>query len=291
LLALTVLGAGAFPARATESPSFTAYAQGQYMTARKLAETEAAQGSKEAYTLLGEIYEEGLGVAQDYQKAADAYRKGADLGDANAQFSLGTFALDGRGIKKDEYCSRPLREGARTVTPWRSTTLRSSISTAGATNRRRKPSNGCTRPQANLPRRNATLAAFISSAASPGSCKGGGMDGKAAEAGVPEAQVEYGVMLFKGEGVAIDEKRAARMFRLSAERGNPVAQNRLARLYANGVAVGPADPVQAAKWHLLARESGVADFTLDVMLAKLTPEQRAAADKAAQAWREEGLSN
>ena len=92
--------------------------------------------------------------------------------------------------------------------------------------------------------------------------------GKAAEFGIPEAQVEYGVMLFKGEGVAIDEKRAARMFRMAAERGNPVAQNRLARLYANGVAVGPADPVQAAKWHLLARESGVADFTLDVMLGQ-----------------------
>ena len=38
------------------------------------------------------------------------------------------------------------------------------------------------------------------------------------------------------------------------------------------------------------REAGAADFTLDVMLAKLTPEQRAAADKAAQAWRDEGLS-
>jgi TPR repeat protein len=112
--------------------------------------------------------------------------------------------------------------------------------------------------------------------------------GKAAEAGLPDAQVEYGVMLFKGEGVAIDEKRAAKMFRMSAERGNPVAQNRLARLYANGVAIGAADPVQAAKWHLLAREAGVADFTLDVMLAKLTPEQRAAAEKAAQDWRDEG---
>ena len=71
-----VRAAGATGARATESPSFKAYSQGQYMTARKLAETEAAQGSKEAYTLLGEIYEEGLGVAQDYTKAADAYRQG-----------------------------------------------------------------------------------------------------------------------------------------------------------------------------------------------------------------------
>ena len=114
--------------------------------------------------------------------------------------------------------------------------------------------------------------------------------GKAADAGLPEAEVEYGVMLFKGEGVAIDEQRAAKMFRMSAEQGNPVAQNRLARLYANGVAVGPADPVRAAKWHLLAREAGVSDFTLDIMLAKLTPEQRAAADKAAQAWKDHRIT-
>ena len=55
-------------------------------------------------------------------------------------------------------------------------------------------------------------------------------------------------------------------------------------------AVRPADPVQAAKWHLLAREAGVSDFFLDIMLAKLTPQQRAAADKAAQAWRDERLT-
>ena len=68
-----------------------------------------------------------------------------------------------------------------------------------------------------------------------------------------------------------------------------MAQNRLARLYANGVAV-KADPVQAAKWHLLAREAGVSDFTLDMFLAKLTPEQRAAANKAAADWRDERLT-
>jgi hypothetical protein len=31
----------------------------------------------------------------------------------------------------------------------------------------------------------------------------------------------------------------------------------------------------------------VSDFTLDLMLAKLKPEERAAADKAAQDWRDE----
>src|SRR6478672_7170655 len=117
-------GAGIPHAQGAESPSYTAYSQGQYMTARKLAETEAAQGSKEAYTLLGEIYAEGLGVAQDDKKAADAYRKGADLGDANAQFSLGTFALEGRGVKKDATAAADLFEkAAKSVYAWPQYTL------------------------------------------------------------------------------------------------------------------------------------------------------------------------
>ncbi|TFG86826.1 MAG: sel1 repeat family protein [Hyphomicrobiales bacterium] len=90
-------------------------------------------------------------------------------------------------------------------------------------------------------------------------------------------------MLFKGHGVEKDEKRAAQLFRLAAEQGNPVAQNRLARLYANGV-VFETDLVQAAKWHLLAREAGVSDFSLDIMLAKLTKEQRVEADRGVDAW-------
>jgi len=44
------------------------------------------------------------------------------------------------------------------------------------------------------------------------------------------------------------------------------------------------DLVQAAKWHLLAREAGVSDFSLDIMLAKLTKEQRVEADRGVDAW-------
>lgn len=99
-------------ARAAESPSYTAYFQGRYLTALKLAEQEAAQGSKEAFTLMGEIYEEGLGVAQDFGKAADNYAKAADLGDANAQFSLGALVAEGRGVKKDLRIAADLFERA-----------------------------------------------------------------------------------------------------------------------------------------------------------------------------------
>jgi TPR repeat protein len=70
---------------------------------------------------------------------------------------------------------------------------------------------------------------------------------------------------------------------MAAEKGNPVAQNRLARLYANGVVV-KADPVEAAKWHLLARQAGVSDFSLDIMLSKLTKKQRVTAEREVDAW-------
>ncbi|HSB58218.1 MAG TPA: tetratricopeptide repeat protein, partial [Methyloceanibacter sp.] len=113
--------------------------------------------------------------------------------------------------------------------------------------------------------------------------------GHAADGGLPDAQVEYAIKLFNGEGVAVDQAKAAKLFRQAAEQGNPVAQNRLARLYANGLVVKE-DPVQAAKWHLLARSAGVSDFTLDLMLAKLTKEQRAEAEKDAEGWRNGRLS-
>ena len=107
--------------------------------------------------------------------------------------------------------------------------------------------------------------------------------GKAADGGLPAAQVEYATMLFKGRGVEKDEEKGAKLFYLAAEKGNPVAQNRVARLHANGL-VFELDLVQAAKWHLLAREAGVSDFSLDIVLTKLTPEQRVAAERLVDAY-------
>ena len=116
------------------------------------------------------------------------------------------------------------------------------------------------------------------------------MDGQGRRGRLPEAQVEYGVMLFKGEGVAVDEQRAAKLFRLSAEQGNAVAQNRLARLYANGVPWcrpirsrppnGICSPARPA--------SAISPSTS--CLPSSRHEQRAAADKAAEDWRDGHLS-
>ena len=75
-----------------------------------------------------------------------------------------------------------------------------------------------------------------------------------------------------------------KLFKTAAEKGNPVAQNRLARVYANGIGGVEESPVEATKWHLLARAAGVSDFWLDVYITRLTPEQRTEAEKDAENW-------
>jgi hypothetical protein len=101
--------------------------------------------------------------------------------------------------------------------------------------------------------------------------------------GLPTAQVEFARMLVFGQGVKKDEKRAANFIKSAAEKGNPIAQNRLARYLAWGV-VFEANIPEAAKWHLIARRSGISDLRLDDWLSRLTKEERAEAEKAADDW-------
>lgn len=80
-------------------------------------------------------------------------------------------------------------------------------------------------------------------------------------------------MLFKGRGVEKDVKASFRFFRSSAFKGNPVAQNRLARLYAYGIGTEP-DPVEAAKWHMIARQAGVSDIKMDLFIVNLPKDMK-----------------
>ena len=111
-----------------------------------------------------------------------------------------------------------------------------------------------------------------------------GISNCAARKGNADAQIEYAILLFKGRGVAKDQARAAEFMRSSAIKGNPVAQNRLARLYAYGVAVKQ-DLVLAATWHLISRAAGIGDMRLDILLSQLTKTQRLTAEKAAENWK------
>jgi TPR repeat protein len=100
-----------------------------------------------------------------------------------------------------------------------------------------------------------------------------------------DAELEFGIVLFNGTGVAKDQAAAAVLLRKAARKGNPVAQNRLANILANGKGL-PADPVQAIKWHLIAKAGGDGDVGLDDFMRGQKPEVQAAGEKAAQPWLE-----
>ena len=89
--------------------------------------------------------------------------------------------------------------------------------------------------------------------------------------------------MFNGTGVQKDEASAAALLARAARKGSPIAQNRLAHVYAAGRGL-PADPVAAIKWHLISKAAGAKDPTLDEFMGKQRPEVRAAGDKAARPW-------
>jgi Dynamin family/Sel1 repeat len=66
------------------------------------ARWKAEQGNAKAQNDLGVIYEQGRGIAQDYQQAVQWYRKAAEQGNAVAQCNLGRMYRQGRGVAQDE---------------------------------------------------------------------------------------------------------------------------------------------------------------------------------------------
>ena len=61
----------------------------------------AAKGNVDAEEMLGSFYYFGIGVPQDYVRAATWYRKAAEQGDPGAQGMLGEFYLKGEGFPQD----------------------------------------------------------------------------------------------------------------------------------------------------------------------------------------------
>jgi TPR repeat protein len=107
---------------------------------------------------------------------------------------------------------------------------------------------------------------------------------RAALKGLPDAMLDYGVLVFRGEGVQKDEAIGAQWLVLAAQHGVAIAQNRVARLYMTGKGVRP-DAAEAVKWHILARTAGKGDPLLDDYIAKLPAPQIAEGEKRAQAFR------
>jgi hypothetical protein len=87
---------------AARGGEYLAYDRADYRSALAVWLPAAEGGDAEAQTLVGEIYERGIGAEPNYVAAAEWYRRAADQGNARAQFNLGTLYEQGLGVAADK---------------------------------------------------------------------------------------------------------------------------------------------------------------------------------------------
>ena len=105
---------------------------------------------------------------------------------------------------------------------------------------------------------------------------------EAAKANYADSEFNLGIMNELGEGMKQDFAAAAKWYRQAAEQGYVPAQTALGTLYAaGGTGVNP-DRGEAYKWFTIAAAKGDdnAKRRLAAITGRMTPEQKAAGDKA-----------
>ena len=192
----------------------------------------AEQGDARAQTELGERYEDGRGVAQDYQTAVSWFRRAAEQGHAPGQAALGYMYSYGRGVARDD---------AEAVRWFRLA--------AEQGNGRGQNSLGASYHNGEGVRQDYAEAIRLYRLA--------------AEQGYPLAHLNLGVLYHNGEGVRQDYAEAVRLYRLAAEQGyahaqaEAYAQANLGLMYQHGQGVLQ-DYEEAVRLYRLAAEQGYA---------------------------------
>ena len=212
-------------------PAATDVADLHIAALRELAEA----GDAAAQTELGERYEDGRDVVQDYAVAVSWFRRAAEQGYAPGQAALGFMYAGGLGVAQDDV------EAVR----WE----------------RRAAEQGNARAQNNL-------------GVMYGSGRGVSRDDaeavrwyrRAAEQGHTLGQNNLGVRYRDGRGVAQDYGEAVRWFRRAAEQGDAFAQNNLGVMYDSGRGVSR-DYARAVRWYRRAADRGhaLAQSNLGIM--------------------------
>jgi uncharacterized protein len=293
-------------AGATPDLAYGAYQGGKYLAAFAIATRRASDNADPAaMALLGELYANGFGIRQDDAKAAAWYALAADRGDRAAAYSLAMFRLGARGGPRDVQAAVDLLTRAAKLGHAAAAYDLALLYLDGQ----------------QVPRDLARAAELFRQAADAGNPdaqhalstlykEGRGVPqdlaealrllAAAARAGNTDAEVEYAIALYNGgigrasreaqqkderseEQRQSDRAAAGALFLRAAKKGSAIAQNRLAVMLATGRGL-PANPIAAAKWHIIAKAGGGSDMALDEFVHGLKPEERQAGEKAAKVW-------
>ena len=107
LFVILLVGAGTTRAAFADglSRATAAYSRGDYVRAANELSPLALRGNARAQTLLGFMYENGFGVPQAYDAAADLYQRAAVQADPFGQSRLGLIYDKGHGVPQDAVLS------------------------------------------------------------------------------------------------------------------------------------------------------------------------------------------
>jgi len=278
--------------------AYEAFDQGKYLTALSIAAKQAKQGDAIAHTLVARIHAEGLGVPQNAELAAQWYARGAEFGDPESALGLGALYARGEGVPQDYKRAAELFEKAAAKGHPEAAYNLALLFLSGK-GKPELPLRGFMLMQ--YAAEKGVLAAMYDlgtlyatgTGTTANAFEAAKWVGKAANAGYPEAEVDYAVILMKNHELPQEQldkmrRRAVELLRTASRKGIVVAQNRLAHCYLEGLGTRR-DPVEAAKWHLIAKAGGHEDAALDKAVAALPPSDRQKATLAAAEWRDQML--
>jgi TPR repeat protein len=266
--------------------AYGAYQRGLYLTALHLALPRAEAGDAAAQTLAAEIYARGLGVPRNPQKAKEFYGKAAKQGVPEAEFRYALILMGSKqpGEAPDEafQLMKQAADAGHTMAAFDYAQMMSA---------RNPGSEGLVQAFVYYKKAADSGLADAQYAMSQGYANGVGDlpqdDAKAREwlllaarQGYDTAELDFGTWLVEGRGGPKDVKAGFDWLKVAAEGGNVAAQNRLAKLYLNGIGV-KADKIEAAAWYIVARRAGLSDPDMDVFFSGLSPDdQKKAIERA-----------
>ncbi len=269
--------------------AFGAYQRGLYLTAFELALPQARKGDAAAQTLIGELYENGLGISRDPKEAASWYEIAAKSGNREAQFAYGIKLMKGEHVEKNlERGLELMKQAADAGHPVALFNYASHLVTERPTSATYRKALPLFEKAAEYRLADAyfALARIYSDGLATGindTERGSIWLKKAATSGIDTAQIELGIKLLDGNPSPEDKTQAFSWFKAAANSGNVIAQNRLAYMLFEGIGAEK-NRIEGAKWHILASRAGRKDFDLDQIMKAMTAEDRQKGLELANRW-------
>ncbi len=266
------------------------YQRGEYVQALDKALTRAQDGDAAAQTLVAEMMSRGLGIARDDKTAAFWYEQAAKNGDAVAMFKYALILMEGRLVKHDKTLADDyMRRAAEAGNPeaefnWAQILVSQTPGPKGLMAAlpfyERSAEKGIADAQY------AVSQIYLNVPEVPKEKKAKAREWltRAAKAGFDTAQVDLGIWLVNGTAGERDLEEGFRWLNGAAQRGNVVAQNKVAHLYIQALGTRP-DPIEAAKWYVLSRRAGLKDPGLEDFYLGIEDSQQKQAIDAANKFR------